>query len=49
LLEGIETDYQKQWLQKWADCRLVKGTFIAKPMFTDELIEWLLSRQQTPI
>lgn len=38
--EGIETDYQKQWLTKMG-CDVGQGYLFAKPMVTDELIEWL--------
>lgn len=39
--EGIETEYQRQWLSK-VGCDSGQGYLFAKPMITDDLVEWLI-------
>ena len=38
--EGIETEYQKQWLSD-AGCDIAQGYLFSKPLPINELIEWL--------
>ena len=38
--EGIETEYQQQWLSN-AGCDVAQGYFFARPMPIDVLVEWL--------
>lgn len=38
--EGIETEYQKQWLCD-AGCDIAQGYLFSKPLGTNDLIEWL--------
>jgi EAL domain-containing protein (putative c-di-GMP-specific phosphodiesterase class I) len=38
--EGIETEYQKQWLSN-AGCDIAQGYLFARPMPINDLIEWL--------
>jgi EAL domain-containing protein (putative c-di-GMP-specific phosphodiesterase class I)/GGDEF domain-containing protein/CheY-like chemotaxis protein len=43
--EGIETDYQQQWLRDMG-CDVGQGYLFSKPMFTDDIVSWLTANQQ---
>ncbi|WP_064092007.1 putative bifunctional diguanylate cyclase/phosphodiesterase [Rossellomorea aquimaris] len=44
--EGVETESQLEWLTS-IQCEYVQGYFYSKPVPSDELIEYLLSRNKT--